>query len=100
MLSWSYRPIFICQVSFLLEVELNPNSNSLGVSHTPHAWLLTIMDFPKPHCRVADHKIEPYRNAGESMVHKLKVHEMTSHAKIESSSNPMDSLQGFVLPKL
>jgi hypothetical protein len=30
----------------------------------------------------------------------MKVHEKDPHAEIESSSNPMDSLQGFLLPKV
>jgi hypothetical protein len=30
----------------------------------------------------------------------MKVHEKAPHVEIESSSNPMDSLQGFLLPKV
>jgi hypothetical protein len=83
-----------------VEVEPDPKSDSLGVSHTPPAWILPIMDFPQPHCRSADLNIEPYRNAWASLVQKLKVHEKDPHAEIESSSNPMDSLQGFLLPEV
>jgi hypothetical protein len=82
-----------------VEVEPYPKSDSLGVSHTP-AWLLAIMDFPQPHCSPVDRKIEPYRNAWESQVHNLKVHEKAPHDEIESSSNPMASLQGHLLPEL
>ena len=28
--------------------------DSIGVSHTPFAWLLSIMDFPQPYCRSVD----------------------------------------------
>jgi hypothetical protein len=45
-------------------------------------------------------KIEPYRNAWESLVQKLKIHEKYPHDEINSSSNPMDPLQGFLLPEL
>jgi hypothetical protein len=31
---------------------------------------------------------------------KLKIHGKTPHAKIESSSNPMDSPQGFLLAEV
>jgi hypothetical protein len=30
----------------------------------------------------------------------MKVHEKEPHVEIESSSNPMDSLQGFLLPEV
>jgi hypothetical protein len=30
----------------------------------------------------------------------MKIHEKDPHADIESSSNPMDSLQGCLLPKV
>jgi cell wall assembly regulator SMI1 len=58
------------------------------------------MDFSQPHYRAADQKIEPYRNAWASLVQNLKVHEKASHAEIESSSNPVDSLQGSLFPKV
>jgi hypothetical protein len=80
-----------------VEVELDPKFDSLGVSHTHPAWLRPIMDFPQPHCRVVDRKIEPYINAWASLVQKLKVHEKAYHAKIESSSKLMDSMQGRLL---
>ena len=83
-----------------MEVEPNDKSDSLGVSHTPFSWMLAIMDCPKPHCRATDKKIEPYRNAWESQVLKIKVHEKAPCDKIESSSNPMNSLQGFLLPEV
>jgi hypothetical protein len=47
-----------------------------------------------------DQCIEPYNNAGESLVQTLKLHEKAPHAEIESSSNPMDSLQGHHLPEV
>jgi hypothetical protein len=83
-----------------VEVEPDAKSNSLGVSHAPFAWLLAIMDCPQPHCRDLDQKIEPYSNAWASQVLNLKVHEKAPHVEIESSSNPMDSLQGYLLPKV
>jgi hypothetical protein len=43
-----------------------------------------------------DQKIEPYKNAWESLVQKMKVHEKDPHSKIEFS-NPMDPQQGFLL---
>jgi hypothetical protein len=59
-----------------VEVEPDAKYDSLGVSHTPFAWILTIMDFPQPHCRYVDQNIEPYNNAWASQVlEKLKVHE-------------------------
>jgi hypothetical protein len=82
-----------------VKVEPDPKYDSLGVSHTPPAWLLPIMDFPQPHCRSVDRKIEPYSNEWALLVQKLKVHEKAHHAEIESSSNPMDSLRGHLLPK-
>jgi hypothetical protein len=78
-----------------VDVEPDSKSGSLGVSHTPFAWLLAIMDFPQPYCSSMDQKIEPYSNAWASQVLKMKVNEKAPHAEIESSSNPMDSLQGF-----
>jgi hypothetical protein len=39
-------------------------------------------------------------NAWASQVQKLKIHEKAPHDEIESSSNPMDSLQGCLLPKV
>jgi hypothetical protein len=75
-------------------------SDSLGVSHTPHAWILSITDFPQPYYRSMDLKIEPYSNAWASQVQKMKLHERAPHDEIESSSNPMDSLQGFLLPEV
>ena len=39
---------------FLVEVEPDAKSYSLGVSHTPFACLLSIIDFPYPHCRAMD----------------------------------------------
>jgi hypothetical protein len=83
-----------------VEVEPDAKYDSLGVSHTPFAWLLAIMDFPQPHCRVADHKTKSYSNAWALEVLKLKVHEKAPHVEIKSSSNPMDSLQGYLLPKV
>jgi len=80
-----------------VEVELDPKSNSLGVGHTPPAWFLPIKDFPQPHYRATDQNIEPYINAWESLVQKIKIHEKYPHAEIKSSSNPMDSLQGHLL---
>jgi hypothetical protein len=73
-------------------VEPDAKSDSLGVSHTPSAWLLSIMDFPQPYCSSADQWIEPYSNAWALQVLKRKVHEKSPHAEIKSSSNPMDSL--------
>jgi hypothetical protein len=78
-------------------VEPNPKSNSLGESHSPPTWLLPVVDFQQPHCRYVDQKIEPYSNEWESLVQKMKVHEKDIHAKMESSSNPKDPLQGFLL---
>jgi hypothetical protein len=80
-----------------VEVEPDAKSDSLGVSHTHFAWLLAIMDCPQPHYRDADQKIEPYSNAWASLVQNLEVHEKAPHAEIKSSSNPMDSLQGYLL---
>jgi hypothetical protein len=77
-----------------VEVEPDPKSDSLRVSHTPSTWMLATMDCPRPHCRVVDQNIEPYSNAWASQVLKMKVHEKAHHAKTKSSSNPMDSLQG------
>jgi hypothetical protein len=68
-----------------VEVEPDRKYDYLGVSHTPFAWMLPIMDFPQPHCRYVDQNIEPYRNAWESLVQKMKVHEKDPHAKIKSS---------------
>ena len=82
-----------------MEVEPDPKSDSLGEFHAPPAWLLPIVDCQQPHCRYVDQKIEPYNNAKASLIHKLKVHEKDPHAEIESSSNPMDPLQGNLLPK-
>jgi hypothetical protein len=45
-------------------------------------------------------KVEPYRNAWESLVQKLKLHEKDPHVEIESSSNKMDSLQGRMFPEV
>jgi hypothetical protein len=84
----------------MMEVEQDEKFDSLGVSHTPSAWLLSIMDFSQPYYRSVDHYIEPYSNAWASQVLKLKVHEKDPHAEIKPSSNPMDSLQGFLLPKV
>jgi hypothetical protein len=80
-----------------VEVETDPKSDSLGVNHTPPTWLLPIMDFPQPHYRSVDQNIEPYRNAWESQVENIKIHENASHVEIESSSNPMDPPQDFLL---
>jgi hypothetical protein len=80
-----------------VEVVPYPKSNSLGVSHTPSTLLLSIMDFPQHHYRVADKNIESYNNAWESKVQKIKVHEKDPRVEIESSLNSMDSLQGFLL---
>jgi hypothetical protein len=74
--------------------------DSLGVSHTSFARLLPIVDFQQPHCRYVDKKIETYNNAWTSLAQKLKVHEKAPHDEIESSLNPMDSLQGYLLPKV
>jgi hypothetical protein len=78
-------------------VELDSKFGSVGVSHTPSAWFLSIMDFPQPNCSYADQWIEPYRNAWASHIIKMKVHEKAPYAQIKSSSNPVDSLQGFLL---
>jgi hypothetical protein len=83
-----------------VEVEPDPKYNYLGVSHTPFAWLLAIMDFPQPHCRAADQTIEPYKNAWALQVQNMKVHKKDSHVEIESSSNLMDSLQGLLLSEV
>jgi hypothetical protein len=83
-----------------VEVELDSKFDSLGVIHTPSAWILSIMDFSQPHCRSLDQNIEPYNNAWASLVQKLEVHEKDPHVEIECSSNPMDSLQGFLLPEV
>ena len=83
-----------------MEVEPDPKSKSLEESHAPLAWLLPIVDFQQPQCRYVDNNIEPYNNAWASLVQKLKVHEKDPHAKIESSSNLMDPLQGCLLPKV
>ena len=83
-----------------MEVELDAKSDSLGESHAQHACLLSIMDFPHPYCRFVDQYIEPYSNAWESKVLKMKVHEKALHAKIKSSSNPVDSLHGCLLPEV
>jgi hypothetical protein len=83
-----------------VEVEPNAKSDSLEEIHAPPAWLLPIMDFQQLHCRYVDHKIEPNRNAWASLVQKMKVHEKAPHAEIKSSSNPMDSLQGYLLPEV
>jgi hypothetical protein len=83
-----------------VEVEPDANFDSLGVSHTPFEWMLAIMDFPQPHYRDGDQNIEPYRNEWASQVLKLKVHEKAHHVDIESSSNPMDSLQGYLFPEV
>jgi hypothetical protein len=76
----------------MVEVEPDPKSNSIGLSHTSLAWFLAIMDFPQPHCRAADQNIEPYNNVVASMVQTMKLHEKSLHVEIDSSSNPMDSL--------
>jgi hypothetical protein len=81
-------------------VEPDSKSGSVGVSHTPSAWLLAIMDFPQPYCSSMDQYIEPYINAWASQVLKLKLHEKAPHAEIESSSNLMNSLQGCLLPEV
>jgi hypothetical protein len=78
-------------------VEPDAKSNSLGEIHAPPAWILAIMNCPQPYCRFVDQHIEPYNNAWASQVLKLEVHEKDHHAEIESSSNPMDSLQGYLL---
>jgi hypothetical protein len=83
-----------------VEVKPDPKSNSLGEIHAPPTWMLPIADFQQPHCKYVDHKIEPYRNAWASLVQKMKVHEKDPHAEIESSSNPMYPLQGFLLPEV
>jgi hypothetical protein len=83
-----------------VEVEPDAKSDSLGLIHTPFSLLIVIIDFPQPHCRAMDQNIEPYSNAWASQVLKLKVHEKAPHAKIESSSNPMDYLQGYLLPEV
>jgi hypothetical protein len=75
-----------------VEVEPDEKFDSLGVSHTPFAWFLSIMDFPHPYCRYVDQYIEPYNNAWASQVMKLKIHVKDPHDEIESSSNPMDPL--------
>jgi hypothetical protein len=80
-----------------VEVEPDFKSDSLGVIHTPPAWFFSIMDFPQPYCGFVDLNIEPYSNAWELWVQKLKVHERDPHDEIDSSSNPMDSLQGHLL---
>jgi hypothetical protein len=71
--------------------------DSLGVSNTPCTWLLSIIDFPQPYYRYFDLNIEPYRNAGALVVHNLKVHEKGPHVEINSSLNPIDSLQEHLL---
>jgi len=38
----------------MVEVEPDVKSGSLGVSHTPFAWLLSITDFPHPYSRYED----------------------------------------------
>ena len=68
-----------------MEVELDAKSASLGVSHSPFAWLLAIMDFPHPYCRYVDQYIEPYSNVWASQVMKLKVNEKAPHDEIDSS---------------
>jgi hypothetical protein len=83
-----------------VEVELESKSNSLGESHAPPAWILALMDFPQPYCKFVDQYIEPYSNAWASQVLKLKIHEKTPHAEIDSSSNPMDSLQHFLFAEV
>ena len=40
--------------NILVEVEPDSMSGSVGVSHTPFAWLLSIMDFPQPYCSSVD----------------------------------------------
>jgi hypothetical protein len=47
-----------------------------------------------------DQNIEPYSNAWESLVQKVKLHEKDPHAKIKSSSNPKDPLQSHLLPEV
>jgi hypothetical protein len=84
----------------MVEVEPDSKSGSVGVSHTPFAWILSIMDFPQPYCVFVDRYIKPYRNAWASQVLKLKVHEKAPHDEIDSSSNPMHSLQGCMVPKV
>jgi hypothetical protein len=83
-----------------VEVEPYPKYDSLGVIHTPPAQMLPIMDFPKPHCISVDQNIEPYINSWASLVQNLKVHKKDPHVDIESSLNPMDPLQVFLLPKM
>jgi hypothetical protein len=83
--------------SFMVDVEPDSKSGSVGVSHTPSAWLLSIMDFLQPYCSFVDQWIEPYSNAWALQVLNLKVHEKAPHVEIESSLNPMDSLQGCLL---
>jgi hypothetical protein len=83
-----------------VEVEPDSKSGSVGVSHTPSAWLLAIMDFLQPYYSSMDQYIEPYSNAWASQVLKLKEHEKAPHVDIDSSSNPMDSMQGCLLPKV
>jgi hypothetical protein len=83
-----------------VEVEPDPKFDSLGESHSPPTWLLPIVDCQQFHCMYVDKNVEPYSNAWASLVQKMKVHEKDPHAKIDSSSNPMDPLQGGLLPKV
>ena len=41
-------------IYFLVDVEPNSKSGSVGVSHTPFVWLLSIIDFPQPYCSFVD----------------------------------------------
>ena len=52
--SWSCGPIWTWKYSFQVEVELDSKSGSVGLIHTPFAWVLFIMDFPQPYCSYAD----------------------------------------------
>jgi hypothetical protein len=45
---------FFNQISPNVDVEPDSMSGFVGVSHTPSAWLLAIMDFPQPYCSFVD----------------------------------------------
>jgi hypothetical protein len=47
-------PSALEKYSFMVEVEPDSKSDSIGVSHTPSAWILSIMDFPQYYFRSAD----------------------------------------------
>jgi hypothetical protein len=67
-----------------VEVEPDPKSYSLGVIHTPHACMLSIMDYPQLHYRYVDQNIEAYNNAWASLVQNMKVHDKDPHDEIDS----------------